>query len=160
MGSRCANLSPPRMDAKLIKTIVGYKGKRSYDDKGSVVERCRKLVDKTLLELADDNPERVEEVKQSIDRVLLVGGPMRMRCLYDMMGEMFADRPEVLSAFDPLNPFPMECVAKGAALYQGDKVSLQVPHSLSIFEWGKGGYHNVISRGTPFDGEAVATVAV
>ncbi len=146
------------MDAKLIKTIVGYKGKRSFDDKGSVVERCRKLVDNTLLELADDNPERVEEVKQGIDRVLLVGGPMRMRCLYDMMGEVFADRQEVLSDFDPLNPFPMECVAKGAALYQGDKVSLQVPHSLSIFEWGKGGYHNVISRGTPYDGEAVATV--
>lgn len=145
------------MDSKIIKSIVGYKQKRSFEDKGSVVERCRKLVDNTLLELADDDPERVEEVKQSIDRVLLVGGPMRMRCLYEMMGEVFAEKQEVLTAYDPLNPFPMECVAKGAALYQGDKVALQVPHTLSIFEWGKGGYHTVLSRGTPYDGEAVAT---
>ena len=51
----------------------------------------------------------------------------------------------------------MECVAKGAALYQGDKVALQVPHTVSVFEWGRGGYHTVISRGTPYDGEAVAS---
>lgn len=83
------------MDTKLIKTIVAYKGKRSYEDKGSVVERCRKLVENTILELADDNPERTEEVKQSIDRVLMVGGPMRMRSLYEMMCEVFADKQDV-----------------------------------------------------------------
>jgi len=145
------------MDANIIKTIVGYKGKRSFEDRGSVVERCRALVEKSLLELADDDPERIEEVKQSIDRVLLVGGPMRMRCLYEMMGEVFAEKQEVLTAFDPLNPFPMECVGKGAALYQGDKVPLQVPHTLSIFEWGRGGHHTILSRGTPYEGEAIAT---
>jgi molecular chaperone DnaK len=145
------------LDSKVIKSIVAYKAKRSVDDKGSVVERCRKLVEHTLLELAGNNLERVAEVKRSMDRVILVGGPMRMRVLYDMMVETFSECPEVLEAFDPLNPFPMECVARGAALYQGGKILLQVPHTLSIFDWGKGGYQTLLARGTPYEGEAVAS---
>lgn len=148
------------LDEKTIRTIVAYKGKKSGNDKGSVVERCRQLVEDTLMELADEDPGRLEEVKAGIDRVLLVGGPMRMRCLYDMMCEVFAGHTEVLTPFDPLNPFPMECVAKGAALFQGDRVMLQVPHTLSIYEWGKGGYYSVIPRGTPYEGEANASILI
>ena len=148
------------LDEKTIRTIVAYKGKKSGSDKGSVVERCRQLVEDTLMELADEDPNRLEEVKASLDRVILVGGPMRMRCLYDIMCEVFAGHTDVLTPFDPLNPFPMECVAKGAALYQGDRVMLQVPHTLSIYEWGKGGYYSVIPRGTPYEGEASSTVLI
>lgn len=148
------------LDEKTVRTIVAYKGKRAGNDKGSVVERCRQLVEDTLMELANEDPGRLEEVKASLDRVILVGGPMRMRCLYDMMCEVFAEHIEVLSPFDPLNSFPMECVGKGAALYQGDRVMLQVPHTLSIYEWGKGGYYSVIPRGTPYEGEANASVVV
>ncbi len=148
------------LDEKTIRTIVAYKGKKSGNDKGSVIERCRQLVEDTLMELADEDPGRLDEVKRSMDRVILVGGPMRMRCLYDMMSEVFSERPEVLTHYDPLNPFPMECVAKGAALYQGDQVMLQVPHTLSIYEWGKGGYYSLIPRGTPYEGEATATMVI
>jgi len=148
------------LDEKTIRTIVAYKGKKAGNDKGSVVERCRQLVEDTLMELADEDPGRLEDVKAGIDRVLLVGGPMRMRCLYDMMCEVFAGHTEVLTPFDPLNPFPMECVAKGAALFQGDRVMLQVPHTLSIYEWGKGGYYSVIPRGTPYEGEANASILI
>jgi molecular chaperone DnaK len=148
------------LDSRQIKTIVAYRGSRGFEDKGSAVERCRKLVDQTLLELADGDPNRVSEVIKTMDRVLLVGGPMRMRVLYDMMAEVFADHAQVLQAFDPLNPFPMECVAKGAALYKGGRILLQVPHTLSLFDWGKGGYHTLIPRGTPFEGEATATLSM
>ena len=148
------------LDEKTIRTIVAYKGKKSGNDKGSVVERCRQLVEDTLMELANEDPERLEEVKAGIDRVILVGGPMRMRCLYDMMCEVFTGQTEVLAPFDPLNPFPLECVAKGAALFQGDRVMLQVPHTLSIYEWGKGGYYSVIPRGTPYEGEANASIVI
>ncbi|MHB9026514.1 MAG: Hsp70 family protein [Armatimonadota bacterium] len=148
------------LDSRALKSIVAYKGQRSYEDKGSVVERCRKLVEATLLELADGNFDRVTAVKQSMDRVIMVGGPMRMRALYDMMTEVFTDKPIVLQNFDPLNPFPMECVARGAGLYQGGKIVLQVPHTLSIYDWGKGGYVNLIPRGTPYEGMASATADI
>jgi len=148
------------LDEKTLRGIVAYHGQKSGTDRGSVVERCRRLVENTLLELADEDPARLEEVKVGMDRVILVGGPMRMRCLYEMMCEVFAENINVLAPFDPLNPFPMECVAKGAALFQGDRVMLQVPHTLSIYEWGKGGYYSVIPRGTPYEGEAVAGIAI
>jgi molecular chaperone DnaK (HSP70) len=148
------------LDSRTLKAIVAYKGQRTFDDKGSVVERCRKLVENTLLELADNNLNRVGAVKQSMDRVIMVGGPMRMRALYDMMSEVFSDKLMVLQNFDPLNPFPMECVAKGAGLYQGGKIVLQVPHTLSIFDWGKGGYVSLIPRGTPYEGQASATTDI
>lgn len=148
------------LDETTIRAIVAYKGKKSGNDKGSVVERCRQLVENTLIELADENPGRLEEVKTGMDRVILVGGPMRMRCLYDMMGEVFAGHTEVLAPFDPLNSFPLEGVAKGAALFQGDRMMLQVPHTLSIYEWGKGGYYSVIPRGTPYEGEANASIVI
>ena len=61
------------LDEKTIRTIVAYKGKKSGSDKGSVVERCRQLVEDTLMELADEDPNRLEEVKASLDRVILVG---------------------------------------------------------------------------------------
>lgn len=149
------------LDAQNLRSIVAYKGKKTFEDKGSVVERCRQLVEQVLLELANGDLERVNEVKQSLDRVILVGGPMRMRALYDMMQEVFADRLDVLEGFDPLNPFPMECVAKGAALYQGGKITHQVPHTLSVFSWGKGGsYQTLIPRGTPYDDEATASAEI
>ena len=148
------------LDEKTLRTIVAYKGKRAVTDKGSVVERCRQLVEDTLMELADKDPGRLDEVKQSLDRVILVGGPMRMRCLYDMMCEIFANHLDALSPYDPLDTFPMECVARGAALYQGDRVTLQVPHTLSIYEWGKGGYYSLIPRGTPYEGEATSSLVI
>ena len=148
------------LDEKTLRTIVAYKGKRSMTDKGSVVERCRQLVEDTLMELADKDPGRLDEVKHSLDRVILVGGPMRMRCLYEMMCEVFADHLDALAPFDPLNTFPMECVARGAAKYQGDQVTLQVPHTLSIYEWGKGGYYSMIPRGTPYEGEATSSLVI
>ncbi|MHB9133997.1 MAG: Hsp70 family protein [Armatimonadota bacterium] len=148
------------LDAKAIKSIVAYKGNKFYGDKGSVVERCRALVEGTLLQLADNNPDHIDEVKQSLDRVILVGGPMRMRCLYDMMTEMFASKLQVLQPFDPLSPFPVECVAKGAALFQGGKVTLQVPHTLSLYDWGKKGRVQMISRGVPYEGEAMASTKI
>jgi len=148
------------LSEQTIRDIVAYKGKKSDTDRGSVIERCRRLVEETLMELADNDPSRLEEVKAGLDRVILVGGPMRMRCLYSMMCEVFAEQIDVLAPFDPLNPFPMECVAKGAALFQGDRVMLQVPHTLSIYEWGKGGYYSVIPRGTPYEGEANAAIAI
>ena len=148
------------LDEKTLNNIVAYKGKRLATDRGSVVERCRQIVEDTLMELADKDPGRLEEVKQGLDRVILVGGPMRMRCLYDMMADIFASNPSVLSPYDPLSTFPMECVARGAAIYQGDRVTLQVPHTLSIYDWGKGGYYSVIPRGTPYEGEATSSVVI
>ena len=72
------------------------------------------------MELADEDPGRLDEVKQSLDRVILVGGPMRMRCLYDVMGEIFSGRPRSAERVrHPLNTFPMECVAQRAALLSG-----------------------------------------
>jgi len=147
-------------DATLRK-VVAYKEPRTYEDPGSVVARCRTLVERTLLELADNNANRLPEARRTLDRVILVGGPMRMRCLYDMMAEVFWDHPEVLESFDPLNSFPMECVARGAAMYQGERVMLQVPHTLSLYSWSKGGaYAPVILRNTPFEGEAEETVEI
>jgi len=113
-----------------------------------------------LLELADGNADRVDEVKKTMDRVILVGGPMRMRALYEMMAEIFSADASILQGFDPLNPFPMECVAKGAALYKGGRILLQVPHTLSIFDWGKGGHHTLLPRGTPFESEATASISL
>ena len=147
------------LDAAQLGRVVAYREPRTFEDPGSVVGRCRTLVENTLLELADGNPARLREARASLDRVILVGGPMRMRCLYDMMSEVFADNPSVLERFDPLNTFPMECVARGAALYQGERVMLQVPHTLSLFSWSKGGaYTPVILRNTPFEGCAESTV--
>ncbi|MHB0936708.1 MAG: Hsp70 family protein [Armatimonadota bacterium] len=149
------------LDDATLRKVVAYKEPRTYEDPGSVVSRCRTLVERTLLEIADNNADRIAEARASLDRVILVGGPMRMRCLYDMMAEVFSDRPQVLEAFDPLNTFPMECVARGAAMYQGERVMLQVPHTISVFTWSKGGsYAPVILRNTPFEGEAESTVEV
>jgi|GEM_PF-1441770 len=149
------------LDDATLRKVVAYKEPRTYEDPGSVVARCRTLVERTLMEIADNDADRVAEARASLDRVILVGGPMRMRCLYDMMGEVFADRPQVLEAFDPLNTFPMECVARGAAMYQGERVMLQVPHTLSLFSWSRGGsYAPVILRNTPFEGEAESTIEI
>ncbi len=147
------------LDDALLRKLVAYPQPRVPADRGSVVGRCRALVERTLLELADGNPARLPEAKAHLDRVILVGGPMRMRCLYDMMAEVFAAQPQVLERFDPLNTFPMECVARGAALYRGERVTLQVPHTLSLFNWSKGGvYQQVLLRNTPFEKSADAVV--
>ena len=160
-GERIRKPVMATLDEQILRKVVAYRELSTREDHGSVVMRCRALVERTLLELADGDRSRMAEARASLDRVIMVGGPMRMRCLYDMMCEVFADRPGIMTNFDPLDTFPMECVARGAALYQGERVILQVPHTLSLYNWSQGGaYTPVIPRNTPFDGEAEETVEV
>jgi molecular chaperone DnaK (HSP70) len=111
------------------------------------------VVERVLLQAAGGNPSAVSKVIQQIDHVILVGGPCRMRCLRNMLRDIFRDNSHLVAQIESIDPedrFFMEGVAKGAALCQskGIDTTTTVPGTISILH--QTGITHVLVSGTPY----------
>jgi molecular chaperone DnaK (HSP70) len=123
------------------------------------------VVERVLLQAAGGNPSAVSKVIQQIEHVILVGGPCRMRCLRNMLRDVFRDNSHLVAQIESIDPedrFFMEGVAKGAALCQAEGVdtTTTVPWVVSILH--QTGITRVLASGTPYKrGESLSrTVAI
>lgn len=150
------------MGGKEISRIVNYtlQERELAEIVGSVTERCRKLIEQTLIKVADKLKCREEEVIEEIDRIILVGGPTRMQCIRNMVQEVFEHNQQVWEEFDQYNDitetFHVECVAKGAAM--GGHVVPIVPYSVGIYRWING-YRRIIEKGIPYEEKCVRSIS-
>jgi molecular chaperone DnaK len=111
------------------------------------------VVEKALLSVAGNDPKKINKVKQGMEHLILIGGPCRMRCIREMLKDVFKENETVckqIEVINPLDPFPMEAVAKGAAESEKFKgIETEVPYNISIFHWGKG-LTPVIAKGESY----------
>ncbi len=100
--------------AEILAPIVfGYR-----DERGSL-RGIKPLLEQIILKIAGDDEKKIDRVKKEMDMVILLGEAHRMECVHEMCKEIFKNNKslcEELDGIDPFDSFPMECVAKGAAL--------------------------------------------
>jgi molecular chaperone DnaK (HSP70) len=123
------------------------------------------VVERVLLDAAGGNTSAVSKVIRQIEHLILVGGPSRMKCLRNMLRDIFRDNGNIaaqIESIDPEDRFFMEGVAKGAALCQveGVDTTTTVPWVVSILH--QTGITRVLASGTPYKrGESLSrTVAI
>lgn len=112
------------------------------------------VVERALLKAAGGNLSTVPKVVDEIEWLILIGGPCRMRCLHEMLKDVFKRNANIIVQIDNIDRTDRlikEAVAHGAALSQvkGIEVTNSVPHTVSIFH--QSGLTPVIAAGTPFD---------
>ena len=116
MGKRKKKIYVP-INEDILNEIVspllyGYK-------KDGRLKGIRPLVENVLLEVAANDPKRIQEVKKKIRHVVLIGNECRMRYVHEMLMEMFKENEDIhreLQGIDPLDPYFIDGVAKGCAL--------------------------------------------
>ena len=113
----------------------------------------RPVVERALLKAAGGNLATVPKVIDEIEWLILVGGPCRMRCLHQMLKDVFKRNTNVVMQIDNVDSTDRlikEAVAQGAALSQvkGIDVTTSVPWTISIFH--ESGVTPVIGAGTPY----------
>ncbi len=113
----------------------------------------RPVVERALLKAAGGNLTTVPKVIDEIEWLILVGGPCRMRCLHQMLKDVFKRNTNVVMQIDNVDRADRlikEAVAQGAALSQvkGIEVTTSVPWTVSIFH--QSGVTPVIGAGTPY----------
>ncbi len=124
-----------------------------YEIKDNRLKGVRPVVERALFKAAGGNLNAVPKVIDEIQWLILIGGPCRMKCLHEMLKDVFKDNKRVLTQLDNINPtarFIKEGVAQGAALSQvkGIHVSTSVPWTVSIFH--QSGATPIIAAGTPY----------
>ena len=160
-GSVSIRLSVGRTDSKqirvplddatlseIVRPIVYGRQVNNYN-KG-----IRSVVERALLQAAGGNLATVPKVINEIEWLILVGGPCRMKCLHQMLRDVFESNTKILVQIDNLDRTDRlikEAVAQGAALSQtkGVHVTTSVPWTVSIFH--RSGVTPVIGGGTPYD---------
>jgi len=111
------------------------------------------VVERALLKAAGGNLRIVPKVVDEIEWLILVGGPCRMRCLHQMLKDVFKRNANIIVQIDNIDRTDRlikEAVAHGAALSQvkGIDVTNSVPWTVSIFH--QSGLTPVIAAGTPY----------
>jgi len=133
--------------SEIVKPLIdGYKVNNHNKGVKPVVERA-------LLKAAGGNLSTVPKVVDEIEWLILIGGPCRMRCLHQMLKDVFKRNANIIVQIDNIDRTDRlikEAVAHGAALSQvkGIDVTNSVPHTVSIFH--KSGLTPAIAAGTPF----------
>lgn len=131
---------------KIVSPLVN-----GYQMEDNRLKGIKPLVENALLDVAENDPQKVTQVKQQIRKLILVGGPCRMRCIHEKFKELFKENEVIckdLHEIDPLDTFFMEAVAKGAALKSN--YNTIIPHDISTFHWGKG-RTLILPKGTPYN---------
>ncbi len=150
-GAASKRVYVPLDEATLSKIaaplINGYMTGNNY------LKGVRPVIERALLKAAGGNQAAVPKVIEEIERLILVGGPCKMKALHQMLREVFKNNKAVMlqiNNIDPLDRFFMEGVASGAALSQmkGIEVSTVVPYTISILH--QSGKTPVIAAATPF----------
>lgn len=98
------------------------------------------IIEIALLSLVGDDPKKISKVKQEIKNIILVGGPCRMKCIHEMLKDVFKENETVckqIDMIDPLSPFPMEAVAQGSA--ESEKFRGIPTETLTILAFSTGG---------------------
>jgi molecular chaperone DnaK (HSP70) len=134
--------------SEIVKPIVDGRQVNNYK-KG-----IRRVVERALLKAAGGNLATVPKVINEIDFLILVGGPCRMKCLHQMLRDVFHSNPKIIVQIENLDRTDRlikEAVAQGAALSQakGVQVTTTVPGTVSIFH--RSGVTPIIGDGTPYD---------
>jgi len=113
----------------------------------------RPVVERALLKAAGGNLTTVPRVVDEIERLILVGGPCRMRCMHQMLKDVFQGNKNIVMQIDNIDRTDRlikEAVAQGAALSQvkGIEVTTSVPWTVSILH--QSGVTPVIAAATPY----------
>ena len=121
------------------------------------IKGIKQTIEQVLLESTGNNESGVAEVVKSIDHLVVVGGPCRMKAIHDMLKEIFADNPNLIKQIDELDPqsrFFMEGVASGAvkSLNGNTKITTSMPFSFGIYSH-RFGTVTGIAKGTPYNRE-------
>ena len=101
-----------KLDEIVSPVVQGYTTSLGYQ-KG-----IKPTVERVLLAAANGQTQGLAQVVKSIEHVVLVGGPCRMKVVHNMLKEVLKDNPGLIAQLDSLNPldsFFMEGVATGAA---------------------------------------------
>lgn len=154
VGSKPKRISVPVEEKTLTKIVHPLVWGREVNGKPKGI---KPVVEKALLRAAGNDPQKVGEVKRAIENIVLVGGPCRMKCIHNMLRDIFTENETVckqIDAIDPLSSFAMEAVAKGAAesvQFEGG-IWTEVPHDIAVFHWSKG-ITPVVPKGEPYTRE-------
>jgi molecular chaperone DnaK len=124
-----------------------------YETGNNHLKGVRPVIERALLKAAGGNPITVPKVVDEIQWLILVGGPCRMRCLHQMLKDVFKRNQSLIMQIDSIDRtdrFLLEGVAQGAALSQvkGIDVTTSVPWTVSILH--QSGVTPVIGTGTPY----------
>jgi molecular chaperone DnaK (HSP70) len=125
-----------------------------YKNNNNLIKGIRPVIERTLLKSTGGNLETVPKVISELKWLILIGGPCRMKCLHEMLKDIFKENKIITTQIDNLKgteKFIKEGVAQGAALY--DKTDLEVissvPWTVSIYH--RDGSKPIIHAGTTYN---------
>jgi len=124
-----------------------------YEVNNNHIKGVKPVVERALLKAAGGKLTIVPKVIDEIEWLILIGGPCRMRCLHQMLKDVFNHNANIVMQIDNVDradKLIKEAVAQGAALSQvkGVEVTTSVPWTVSIFH--QSGVTPVIGAGTPY----------
>jgi len=125
------------------------------DPDSDCLKGLRPLVEEVLLELAGNDPYKVERAKKQIRHLILMGEACHMRIIHRELAGIFAGNETIiqeLKRLDPWDSFFTEGVARGAALSSSVDYDTQTPYPISVFHWHRG-KTPIIPKGAPYHHE-------
>lgn len=133
--------------SEVVKPIIYGRETNNY------TKGIKPVVERALLQAEGGNLATVPKVIDEIEWLILIGGPCRMRCLHQMLKDVFKGNKNIVMQIDNIDRTDRlikEAVAQGAALSQvkGIDVTTSVPWTVSILH--ESGVTPVIATGTPY----------
>lgn len=141
-------LSIEKLNEIISPLIWGYTTSLGYS-KG-----IKPTIERVLLDAAGGQKELLANLIKSIDHIVLVGGPCRMKAVHAMLKTLFKDNTTLVAQLDHLDPqdrFFMEGVANGAAISINGNTSITTSMSSTFGVYThRTGFISGIPEGTPY----------